>query len=134
MNKNSRIVFVCEHGAAKSVIAAAYFNKIAREIGLSERAIARGTNPDSELSEKAVTGLMEDGLTSSESTPQKLSSEDLGIAKQVITFCKLPENYQHEKAIEYWDDVPPVSEDYERARDAILMHIKKLINFSSPVT
>lgn len=28
---NPRIVFVCEHGAAKSVIAAAYFNKLAAE-------------------------------------------------------------------------------------------------------
>jgi hypothetical protein len=28
---NPTIVFVCEHGAAKSVIAAAYFNKLAQE-------------------------------------------------------------------------------------------------------
>ena len=28
-----RIIFVCEHGAAKSVIAAAYFNKTRRSVG-----------------------------------------------------------------------------------------------------
>ena len=33
-----RVVFVCEHGAAKSLIAAAYFNKLAGERGLSARA------------------------------------------------------------------------------------------------
>jgi hypothetical protein len=36
------IVFVCEHGAAKSVIAATLFNKLAAEHGLRERAIYRG--------------------------------------------------------------------------------------------
>ena len=49
MNQNSKIVFVCEHGAAKSVIAVAYFNKLASEAKLEFHAIARGTNPDPEL-------------------------------------------------------------------------------------
>ena len=33
------VVFVCEHGAAKSVVAAAHFNRMARERGLAVRAI-----------------------------------------------------------------------------------------------
>ena len=32
------VVFVCEQGAAKSVIATSYFNKLARERGLPDRA------------------------------------------------------------------------------------------------
>jgi protein-tyrosine-phosphatase len=32
------IVFVCEHGAAKSLIATAYFNKLASERGMTVRA------------------------------------------------------------------------------------------------
>src|SRR5581483_8682919 len=39
------VVFVCEHGAAKSVIATMYFNKIAAERGLQARATYRGVNP-----------------------------------------------------------------------------------------
>jgi hypothetical protein len=35
------ILFVCEHGAAKSVIAAAYFDKLAKERGLNYRAVFR---------------------------------------------------------------------------------------------
>jgi hypothetical protein len=35
------VVFVCEHGAAKSVIATAYFNKLARDRGLPYRATFR---------------------------------------------------------------------------------------------
>jgi arsenate reductase (thioredoxin) len=124
------VIFVCEHGAAKSVIAAAYFNKMAQEIGLNEEAVARGINPDLELSQTTVAGLRKDGLTPDLSTTRKLSAEELLASPQVITYCKLPENYRYEKAIEYWDDVPPVSEDYEKARDSILIHIKHLINIS----
>src|SRR5258705_12607867 len=57
------VVFVCEHGAAKSVIATAYFNKLAAERGLPFRATFRGTAPQEELSVRAVEGLKADGLS-----------------------------------------------------------------------
>jgi len=44
-----KILFVCTHGAARSPIAAAYFNKIAKEQNLNYRAIFKGTEPDSVL-------------------------------------------------------------------------------------
>jgi arsenate reductase len=122
------IIFVCEHGAAKSIIAAAYFNRLAREENLSLRAIARGTHPDAELSPKAVAGLQEDGLTSTESIPAKLTREDIEYAQQIISFCDLPEEYRQKSAVEQWPDIPPVSEDYERSRDAIVEHLQKLIS------
>lgn len=122
------IIFVCEHGAAKSVIAAAYFNKLASEKNLTFRAIARGTNPDAELSPKTVTGLQVDGLTPTESVPQKLSLAEVESAQRVVTFCELPEEYKNKVAIEQWNDVPPVSEDYEKARDAIVEKLRRLID------
>jgi hypothetical protein len=39
------LIFVCEHGAAKSIIAAAYFNQFAGERNLTLRAIARAHIP-----------------------------------------------------------------------------------------
>ena len=42
--RDKAVVFVCEHGAAKSVVATAYFNKLAAERGLPFRATFRGTN------------------------------------------------------------------------------------------
>jgi arsenate reductase len=42
MAQNKKVVFVCEHGAAKSVIAAAYFNKLAKERNLPYEAVCRG--------------------------------------------------------------------------------------------
>jgi hypothetical protein len=37
------IMFVCEHGTAKSLIAASFFNRLAAEQKIGYRAIARGT-------------------------------------------------------------------------------------------
>ena len=128
MNQNSIIVFVCEHGAAKSILAAAYFNKLASENGLELRAIARGTYPDQELSPQVLSGLREDGLMPIESVPRKLSVADLESADRVITFCELPVEYQEKAVIERWDDVPPVSENYEQARDAIIAKLNQLLN------
>jgi len=127
MNQNPTIVFVCEHGAAKSVIAAAYFNKLAEERNSDVRAIARGTHPDSELSPIAIVGLREDSLTPTELVPQKISLADVESAQRIITFCELPAEYQSKVSVEHWDSVPPVSEDYQKARDAILERINQLM-------
>ena len=132
MSQSPIIVFVCEHGAAKSVIAAAYFNKLAGENDLNLRAIARGTNPDVELSPKTLAGLQADGLTPGESAPQMLSQTEVGSAQRVVAFCELPEAYQHIAVIDQWEDIPPVSEDYEKARDAIVERINKLIDENLP--
>ena len=127
MSQDSVIVFVCEHGAAKSIIAAAYFNKLASESGLEIRAVARGTNPDEDLSPIAITGLRLDGLTPTESTPRKLSLADVVSAQRIVSFCELPEELHKKVIIEQWENVPPISGNYEEARDAILERLSKLI-------
>src|SRR5689334_20099632 len=59
---SSTVVFVCEHGAAKSVIAAAHFNRLATERGLPFRAISRGTKPDDAVAAGVRAGLASDGI------------------------------------------------------------------------
>jgi arsenate reductase (thioredoxin) len=121
------ILFVCEHGAAKSILAAAFFNTLARENDLRLTAIARGTHPDSDLSSKTVAGLLADGLTPAETIPRILTREEIESAQRVVSFCELPDEYRHNAAIEYWDGVPPVSEGYEKSRDAIVSKLKDLV-------
>ena len=120
MFESKTVVFVCEHGAAKSVIAATYLNKFAQENGLHIEALARGTNPDAGLSGYAVAGLLADGLVPHQLTPQKLSAEEVECADIVIAFCDLPEADPGRNNIEYWHSVPAVSEDYAKARDIIV--------------
>ena len=121
------VVFICEHGAAKSILAAAYFNKLARESNLGLTAIARGTHPDAELSSRATAGLHEDGLSATESVPTRLTREELESAPRVVSFCTLPDEYLQKAVVEYWRDIPDISEDYGRARDTIVRHLKELI-------
>jgi protein-tyrosine-phosphatase len=49
-SQSPTIVFVCEHGAVKSVIATAYFNKLAADRHLPFRVTFRGVNPQEALS------------------------------------------------------------------------------------
>jgi protein-tyrosine-phosphatase len=128
MPREAIMIFVCEHGAAKSILAAAYFNKMAREKNLYLTAVARGTHPDAELSAQTLDGLRADGLIPTESNPVKLDIKDLEFAQHVVSFCPLPEEYHPKGKVEYWKDVPAVSENYEKARDAIVERIKVLLH------
>lgn len=128
MSQQRTIIFVCEHGAAKSIVAAAFFNQLASTSGLKWKAIARGANPDNEFSELAVRGLATDGLTPSESRPEELSLEDVHSAQRIVSFCELPLECGEVTVVEQWKDVPPVSQDYDKARDAILENIHNLLN------
>lgn len=127
MNRTPFIVFVCEHGAAKSVIAAAHFNKLAFEKNLGIRAIARGTNPDLEFSPGIIAALRDEGLTPTESIPQKLSLAEIESAQQIVSFCELPGEYRNRNTVKQWDDVPPVNENYEIARGVILEKLHHLL-------
>ena len=122
------VVFVCEHGSAKSIIAAAHFNRLAAEKGLKLRAVARGTNPDEELSSKTVEGLGSDGLKASEQKPKQLSKDDIVGVSRVVAFCQLPEDYYKAVSVQEWKDVPSVGEDYNKARDVMVERIKHLLD------
>ena len=124
-----RIVFVCEHGAAKSVIAAAYFNKLAAERGLRERAIYRGASPQAELSVATLKGLRDDGLTVPTSKPGPITSDDVTSATRIFAIgCTLPTHAASSGKAESWADVPEVSDGYAASRDVIKRHVERLID------
>ena len=123
-----RVVFVCEHGAAKSVIAAAYFNKIAAERGLPDRAIYRGASPQAELSVSALKGLKEDGLTLPSDKPSSITAADVAAATHVFAIgCALPAHAASSGKADSWDDVPE-NQGYAAQRDAIKKHVERLID------
>jgi arsenate reductase len=126
---DQRIVFVCEHGAAKSVIAAAYFNKLAVERGLRERAIYRGANPQDELSAAVLKGLRDDGLAVPTSKPAPITAADVTAATHIFAIgCSLPAHAASSGKAEHWTDVPEVSDGYAGSRDAIKRHVERLID------
>jgi arsenate reductase (thioredoxin) len=125
-NPVGTVLFVCEHGSAKSVVAAAHFNRLAADRGLPFRAISRGTVPDAEMAPAAVQGLLGDGLKPDDPAPIKLTQSDLDAATRVVTFCDLPPGLKPATPIERWE-VPPVSTEYAGSREAMLKHIEQLL-------
>jgi protein-tyrosine-phosphatase len=122
------IVFVCEHGAAKSVVATAYFNKIAAERALPYRATFRGTSPQDDLSVRAVAGLKEDGLAIPFGKPTAISDGDVAAATHIFAIgCTLPDKAQRSGKAGDWSDVPD-DKGYGPMRDAIVRHVKELLD------
>ena len=123
------IVFICEHGAAKSVIAAAWFNRFAAQLGISLRAISRGITPDSEFPQNVIDGLVKDGLKPESSAPLPLSDQDLAGAARVITFDQpgVAARLSPAAVAQSWDGLPPVSAGYEAARVAIVARVTQLL-------
>lgn len=121
----SKVVFVCEHGAAKSVMAAAYFNQLAKERGLAVRAVSSGTNPDPAVSPKVIAGLRSEGVTEITAKPRLVTEQDLSGATRVVTLgCALPYKV---KATD-WKDVPSPGADYPAASRVIRNHVKSLLD------
>lgn len=122
------VVFVCEHGAAKSVVATAYFNKLARERGLPYRAIFRGVNPEAELSASALKGLHYDGVEIPEGKPTAISTTDVAGATHIFAIgCALPANARASGKAGDWTDVPE-GNGYAATRDAIRRHVEELLD------
>ena len=122
------IVFVCEHGAGKSVIATAYFNKMAAERGLPVRATFRGTTPQDDLSVRAVAGLRADGVPVPSGKPAAIDAKDVAGATHIFAIgCTLPDNAQRSGKAADWSDVPD-DQGYGPMRDAIVGHVKQLLD------
>jgi arsenate reductase (thioredoxin) len=128
MAQDKKIIFVCEHGAAKSVIAASYFNKMAKERNLSYTAECRGTDPDSEVSKGAKEGLTKDKVFDPNTKPKKLLSSDTANVERIILFTPLPSDLKTNIKTENWSNIQNLDADYEKRRDAIVKKINELLD------
>jgi protein-tyrosine-phosphatase len=125
--ENKTIVFVCLHGSVKSQIAAAHFNRIARERGLPYTAISRGIQVDISIPEGIRDSLSRDGLAPTDDVPMPLKPAEADGAVNVIAFDAVPNDKRGGAEVSYWSDVPPASRDYAAARDVIVRHIDDLV-------
>lgn len=110
------ILFLCPHGGAKSVIAAAYFNAI----GLPFTATAAAAEePYDAVPEPVVALLARDAVDVRAFTPRRVTDDDVNEAVRVIRIDCNGEG-------EHWDDVPKASEDLEGSAAAIRRHVDAL--------
>ena len=129
MGSVQTILFLCPHNAAKSVLAAAYFDQLARDRGLAYRAASAGTSPDAAPSQAVVAMLRDEGIDVAGHRPRSVTSQDLISARRVISLgCDPAELDGGNARVERWDDVPPASQDLGAARAAIKRHLDELVN------
>jgi arsenate reductase (thioredoxin) len=124
-----KIVFVCEHCAAKSVIAVKELEKLARERGISIQAVSRGTTPDPDIPLYVRTGLKADGIEIGTMKPVQVKPEDLRDAARVISFGPdLSAVGGQMLRIDDWGATPDVSGNFPAARDYIVKRLQTLLD------
>ena len=122
------VLFVCLHGAAKSVLAAADFERLARERGLDARAASAGTEPDPEIAPRVLAELRAEGVDLRGRRPQRVTRADVERAWRVVAFaCDLGELAAAGPRVEQWE-VPAVGEDFGKARAAIEARLVRLLD------
>lgn len=133
MSATRSVLFVCLHGAAKSVLAAADFQRLAAERGLDLVAASAGTEPDPEIAPGVVAALRAEGLDLSRQRPRRVTREDTAGAARVVTFgCDLGDAMPASVPVERWDDVPAVSANLPAARAVIRRHLDRLVAECTP--
>lgn len=122
------VVFVCLHGAAKSVIAAAHFDRLASARGLGLRATCMGTAPDPAIPPPVVAGLATEGIDVRGRAPRGVVPAELARATRVVSFgCDLSAAAPGVR-VERWDEVPAVSDGFAAARNAIVARVTRLVD------
>ena len=115
------MLFVCQYGGAKSVMAMSYFNRLAAERSLPYVAEAAAAQEPYDSVPAPVVELLErDGVDVRDYRPRHVDAADFARAARVISIdC----NHDGER----WDDVPKVSEDPEGSAAAIRRHVDALV-------
>jgi arsenate reductase (thioredoxin) len=116
------ILFLCQHGGAKSVVAVCHFNRLAAERGLPFVAVAAAAEEPYDAVPAPVAGHLErEGFDVRAFKPQRVTPGAIGAAARVVTIgCDV--SGAHDR----WDDVPAASEDLEGSVAAIRRHVEVL--------
>jgi len=123
-----KIAFVCLHGSAKSLIAAEYLNRCARERNLPLSATTSGPAPDPEVPPHVIDGLLRRGIDTRQSRPAMVSADALAQADHIVSFgCDLERLVPPARLIERWDECPAVDDDFDVAWEFITGRVERLM-------
>lgn len=123
------VLFVCEHGTVRSLIAKVLFEEYAAQVGLRMTAVSRGTAADSVVPPWLLQRLSADHIDIGSWRPQTLRASDLANASYVVSFDVPASATALAKAPRaQWDSLPSVSRDYITGRDAIKLRVHSLVD------
>jgi arsenate reductase len=129
VSESTSVLFVCLHGAAKSVIAAEYLRVLAARRGIRIETSAAGIEPEVEIPPTVVASLLAEGVDVRGRQPMGVQREMLERADHVVSFgCDLSDLTPDGTAVTEWLDVPAVSDGYVTARDEIVRRVTLLLD------
>jgi protein-tyrosine-phosphatase len=117
------ILFMCPHNAAKSVIAAAYFQREMKDLDF--RVSSAGTDPSDSVSPAVATMLNLEGFDIHFPQPRLVTPQELQDAYLVVSMGCTSEELKVSH-VEYWNDIPMASLDLKGASAAIKQHVEQL--------
>ncbi|MCI0398920.1 MAG: hypothetical protein L0332_34925 [Chloroflexi bacterium] len=123
------ILFLCPHGAAKSILAAAYCRQLAAHNGLDWHITSAGTEPDDAPSPAVVELLRAEGVDVSGYAPRLVTGDELATADWVVSLgCDVGQLVVPgpEKIID-WSDIPPPGQDLAGASALIRERVADLV-------
>jgi arsenate reductase (thioredoxin) len=124
-----RVLFMCPHGAAKSVLASAYFRQLAKERGLNVLVTSVGTEPDAAVAPAVAAHLTRQGLATPATAPRKVTAKDFAEADLVISLgCDLSGLPPPKGTLRMWDDIPSPSASLTAADEAIRARVIALVD------
>jgi len=129
MPAKNTILFLCPAGGAKSVIAAAYFNRVAEQRALPYDAVAAAAEaPYAGVPVPVAEFLHRDGFDVRAFRPRHVEEGDVRNAARVVSIeCDLDAIDLAGATVDRWDDVPKVSEDLDGSAAAIRRHVETLV-------
>jgi arsenate reductase (thioredoxin) len=124
-----KVLFLCPHGAGKSVLASAYFARLAKERGLNVIIDSAGTEPDPVVGPAVAKHLSEQGYQVPISKPRAVTPADWASADVVVSLgCDLKGQPKPRGTLRTWDDVPGPGENLAGADEAIRRHVRELVD------
>ena len=122
------VLFLCPHGAAKSVLASAYFQRLAKERGLDVLVVSAGTEPDAEVAPAVANHLAKKGYEVPVAKPRLVTPDEVAAADVVISIgCDLTGYPTPRGTLLEWD-VPSPSADFARADEEIRRRVAELVD------
>ncbi|MEM7346497.1 MAG: hypothetical protein AAF485_19825 [Chloroflexota bacterium] len=123
------ILFLCPHGAAKSVMASAYCQHLAQQKGLNVTTQCAGTDPDAEVAPAVAALLQTEGVAITNQPPHAVTTEELAAADYIISLgCDVSHLIPPQTEIIDWSDVPLPSQGLQRSRDMIYEKVQRFVD------
>lgn len=121
------VLFICEFGTAKSVIARELFRRRAISRGIAVSAFSRGLVIEDHITPELRQRLAADGINPYSEPFKVLQPQDWRRASVIVAFNPLPDTVPESK-VRDWTDTPSVVSQYAAARAVMDRKIEALLD------